>query len=323
MASAIRDYLLNKDVDMIISNAVEVQAGLAKSPQPNALVSQMTSIKSSAQIAPELPMTKVSISGQALMKQRVFDGAEPRHRPLSVADTSASLFMNANDFLTRQDCQVLSDVYAFAQESGADLRFADNLASSLADYRSFNNGQRIGRHNDGTTLDSEGHMVFYSFLDKDVVTTQRILASEALKTTQLDQGFIRYTTNADCSAIYNNQFEFLEQVINKFSAKGDEVPPLDARFSQYGVPEKRFNMRLSKEVYEFGPKGRVPKGTAAANANDPSALPGKTKKNVFKTKPTAPETVQDMFRRVMAKAFGSGWGIRIRSLAEFLMRSGR
>ncbi|MDB5982034.1 MAG: hypothetical protein JWQ69_3049, partial [Pseudomonas sp.] len=70
-------------------------------------------------------------------------------------------------------------------------------------------------------------------------------------------------------------------------------------------------------------KGRVPKGTAAANANDPSALPGKTKKNVFKTKPTAPETVQDMFRRVMAKAFGSGWGIRIRSLAEFLMRSGR
>lgn len=282
MASAIRDYLFNEDNGMNISNAVEVQTGVAKPHQSNALASKTESINRSAPIMPELPMTKVSISGQALMKQRVFDGAEPRHRPLSVANTSASLFMNDNDFLTRQDCQVLSDVYAFAQENNADLKFVDNLASSLANYRSHNNGQRMGRHNDGTALDSEGHMVFYSFLDKDVVTTQRILASEALKTTQLDQGFIRYTTNPDYSAISYNQFEFLEQVINKFSAKGDGVPPLDARFSQYGYPEKRFNTRLSKEVYEFGPKGRVRKGTAAANTNDPNIALGKTKKTVLK-----------------------------------------
>lgn len=305
---------------MRISDPAAAQAALTHTPQSTTVAAKNASTERSVLLKPEMPMTKVSISGQALLRQRLFGGDEPIYRTKPPGNMSWAMYSKPNDFLSRQDCDLLSQAYEFAQESGADLRFVDNLGSELADYRSSDNGRIMGRHNEGRAFDSEGHKVFYSFLDKDVVTTQRILSSEALKTTQLDQGFIRYTTNPDYSAISYNQFEFLEQVINKFSAKGDDVPPLDARFSQYGYPEKRFNTRLSKEVY-FTPKGALRKGTAAANANDPNAISGKTKKN--SSKPTTPESVQDMFRRVMAKAFGSGWEIKVRSLAEFLMRSGR
>lgn len=235
-----------------------------------------------------------------------------------------SLYPVSVDFLTRQDCELLSQVYEFAQESGADLGFVDSLGFGLADYRSSDNGRIMGPHNIGNMFDSEGHKVSYTFFDKDAATVKRILASDALKTTQLDHGFIRFLTNVDYSALANKDFEFMEQVINKFSAKGAEVPPLDTRFLRHEYPDERCKVHLSKEMYEPGPNGRlVRKGSAAANPNDPNATLGKNKKNSLKTKPTTPETVQDMFRRVMAKAFGSGWGIRVRSLAEFLMRSGR
>jgi hypothetical protein len=319
MVSAIRDFV-NEEINMNISSAAGVKTELTHVPQPTTEPSRTEVTKRPIPITPEIPTSKVSISGHALMIQRVFDGAEPRHRPISVAGTSASLFMNPADFLTRQDCQLLGDVYAFAQESGADLRFVDDLGFSLAGYRSLENGKRMGPHNDGTAFDTEGHMLSFSFLEKDVAITRRILASDTLKTTQLDQGFIRYKTDVRYSATDANYFEFLEQVINKFSARGDDVPLLDDRFSRYESREKAYNMHVSAETYEFGPKGPFRKGTAAANTTDPNAVLGKRKKNSPNIKP---ETVQDMFRRIMAKAWGTGFGLQVRSLAEFLMRSGR
>lgn len=306
---------------MDISKPIGPRSDVLRSGHAPVLSPKTASLDSSAPIKFELPNAQVSISGQALLKQRLFGGDEPIHRTKPPGNMPWCMYSKPNDFLSRQDCHLLSKAYEFAQESGADLRFVDNLGSELADYRSNDNGRIMGRHNNGTAFDSEGHMVFYSFLDKDVATTKRILGSDALKSTQLDQGFIRYKTDVDCSATSLNQFEFLEQVINKFSAKGDSVPPLDARFSHYSYPEKRFNTRLSKEVY-FTPKGTLRKGTAGTDALDPNNLTGKGKRG-SKTKPTTPETVQDMFRRIMAKAFNSGWGIRVRSLAEFLMNSGR
>ncbi|MDB6141393.1 MAG: hypothetical protein JWP80_437, partial [Pseudomonas sp.] len=275
---------------MNISNAVGPQAGLISTHQPNAVPSRMEPTANLPPITPEILNSKVSISGQALLKQRIFDGAEPRHRPLSVANTSASLFMNSADFLTRQDCQLLGEVYAFAQEGGADLQFVDNLGFSLADYRSLHNGERMGPHNNGTAFDSKGHMVSYTFSDKDAVTVKRILASDALKTTQLDQGFIRFQTDIAYAANTYTHYEFMEQVINKFSAKGTDVAPLDASFSRYEHNKRTGIEHLSKEVYEFGPNGPVRKGTVAAN--DPSAALNQ-KKNALKTKPTTPESIQD------------------------------
>jgi hypothetical protein len=308
---------------MNITNDTGVQIGLSSAHQLNIASSKKEPAPTSTPSTPEILSSTVSISGQALLKQRIFDGSEPRHRPLSVANTSASLFMNPADFLTKKDCQMLERVYTFTQESGADLMFADDLGQSLAEYRSLNNGQRRGPHNDGTAFDSEGHMVSYSFLDKDAVTTQRILASEALKTTELDLGFIRYKTDVKYSATAGNQFEFLEQVINKFSAKGDDVPPLDARFSRCEFPKEAYKMHLSAEKYELGPNGPVRKGTAAANANDPLAALGKNKKKSLNARLATPETLRAVLRQIMAKAMGTGVGLRMRSLAEFLMRSGR
>ncbi|MDB6141833.1 MAG: hypothetical protein JWP80_877 [Pseudomonas sp.] len=305
---------------MIISNAVGVKANLVATPQPSAALPNMEPKAASTPIKPEILNSNVSISGQALLKQRIFDGAEPRYRPLSETNTPGSMYLRITDFVTREDCQLLSDIYEFAQEGGADLKYVDNLGFSLADYRSNDNGRNMGPH--GSTLDAEGRLISVSFLDKDVATIQRILASDALKTTRLDQGFIRFKTDASYSATDFNRFEFMEQVINKFSAKGAGVPPLDARFSRYEYSKKTYNMHFSTEKYELGPKGRVRKRTAATNTNDPSAALNK-KKNALKTKPTTPESIQDMFRRIMAKAWGSGFGLRVRSLAEFLMRSGR
>lgn len=271
------------------------------------------------------PRSSVSISGQALLRQRIFYGGEPMYRSTLPAGMSRALYTSPNDFLTRQDCDLLSQVYAFAQESGADLKFVDSLAFDLGSYRWSDNGRIMNPHNRGHMFDREGHMVSYAFSDNDAATVKRILTSDALKTTQLDQGFIRFKTDIGYAANTFTHYEFMEQVINKFSAQGADVPPLDTRFSRREYNERTGVEHLSTEVYVPGPNGRpVRKGTAAAaaatNANDPNTVLGKNKKNALNTKP---ETIQDIFRRVMAKAFASGWGIRVRSLAEFLMKSGR
>lgn len=307
---------------MNISSVIGGRTGPISASQSSAVTPKVELTASLSPITPKIPNSTVSISGQALLQQRVFCGREPLYLSKPPGNMSWAMYPIPVDFLTKQDCELLSQVYEFAQNSGADLGFVDNLGSNLADYRSNNNGRIMSPHNRGRMFDGEGHKVSYTFTDKDAATVKRILASDAIKTTQLDLGFIRFQTNVDYGALSYNNFEFMEQVIDKFSAKGADVPPLDARFLRYEYGKQTCVTHLSKERYEFGPNGPVRKGTAAANANDPLGTLNK-KKNSLKTKTTAPETVQDMFRRIMAKAWGSGFGIRIRSLAEFLMNSGR
>jgi len=304
----------NEEINMNISSAIEVKTGPITASQPNVVTSKAEFTTNSTHMPPEIPTTKVSISGQALLKQRIFDGGEPRYRPIA----QANMYLRVTDFLTKQDCQLLSEAYEFAQESGADLEFVDNLGFSLAEYRSKDNGRHMHPH--GDTLDGEGHLVSFSFLDKDAATIKRILASDELKTTRLDQGFIRFKTDVNYSATSLNCFEFLEQVINKFSAKGADVPPLDARFSRYEYPSKKFNMHLSTEKYENGPNGRVRKGTAGTNANDPNAALDRKKKNLLKTKPAASDPLQDTLRRIMSKVLRANSKTGIPSLADFLMK---
>lgn len=198
---------------------------------------------------PSIPATKteVSISGRALLLQRVFDVKDPAlEPPVKSRDVPGSFFMPDHLFLTRDDRDLLARIYEFAHEQNADLKFVDNLIFSLADYRFHRDGRTIGAHNEGQ-FDLEGHQVTHHFTERDAVTARRILASEALHTTELDKGFILRITNEDYSGLHHNNFDFMEQIINRFSAKGADMPPLGEAFAKYEPIYNNYIKRVSAD----------------------------------------------------------------------------
>lgn len=263
----------------------------------------------------EQARSSVSISGKAHILTRLFFSKDSSYEPKVITErTAITERMSCAYFLTQDDRKLIAEMYEYVQDQGADLAFVDDYAFELGYYRQDDNGQRVGPSNRGHYFDREGHMVSFSFTDKDATTAKRILESDGIKTTRLDQKFLRHQLDKDYGALHHSDFDFLEQVVNKFSAKGDDVPPLGAKFSRIQYLNNNYVEHLSKEVYFKKGSKKI------TDANDPNTVLAKKKKNALNTKP---ESVQDMFRRVMAKAFGSGWGIRVRSLAEFLMKSGR
>lgn len=266
--------------------------------------------------------SSVSISGKSHILTRLFFSKNSNYEPRVITErTAITQNMSCAYFLNQDDRQLIGQMYEYVQDQGADLAFVDDYAFTLGYYRQRDNGQLVGPQNRGHHFDREGHMVSVSFTDKDAATAKRILEGEGIKTTHLDQKFLRHQLDKDYGAMSHSDFDFLEQMINKFSAKGEAIPPLGAKFGRLMFVNNDYVKHLSKEVYVPGANGRpVRKGSAAAIANDANTALGKNKKKALNAKP---ETVQDMFRRIMAKAFKSGWGIRVRSLAEFLMKSGR
>ncbi len=299
---------------MRVSDAgISYASNVAKSTS-NGTVGTPINRSESKQPSQGVSSSSVFISGRAQMMLRVFGSKDPNYEPRILTERNdANLMMPYGHFLNKADRQLISEMYEYAQGQGADLKYVDRYVSSLASYRQ--DGEVMTSHNTG--YDLEGHKVTYLFTDKDLATLHRIQNSEALKTTRLDKGFIRYQTDKDLGVIYHPSFDFLERMIIKFSAEGDKAPPMGGTFASFKDPEKNYIRQVSTEVY------RPVKSRKATDGSDTQAGLDANKKNSLKTKYTTPETIQDMFRRVMAKAFGSGWGIRVRSLAEFLMRSGR
>lgn len=262
----------------------------------------------------EQARSSVSISGKAHILARLFFSKDPSYEPRVITErTAITERMSCAYFLTQDDRKLIAEMYEYVQDQGADLAYVDQYAFTLGYYRQDDNGQRVGPSNRGHHF-RDGHRVSFSFTDRDAATAQRILDGDGIKTTRLDQKFVRHQLDKDYGALHHSDFDFLEQVINKFSAKGNDVPPLGAKFARIQHLKNNYVEHLSKDVY-FKKKSKK-----TGDANDPNTALNRKKKNAFNTKP---ETVQDMFRRIMAKAFASGWGIRVRSLAEFLMRSGR
>lgn len=266
--------------------------------------------------SPELTSAKaikstVTISGEAHMKQRLFQGSDHTYKqPLKTTNLQSSTPTNVS-FLTRSDRSFLGQVYEYAQEQGADLGFADELGRGLADYRA--NEKVVTPLGRGKTLDREGHRVSFSFTDKDAAIAKRVLASDAMKTTQLDHGFIRKAMDKDYGAKRDHNFEFMEKVVNKFSAKGDDSP-LGVMFAKHSNIEKNYIQHTSKEKYKFKPgvdqlvektKGKG-KGKAAI-VRDPSSA--------------TPATLKDILRQIIFNAIGSSKRNGLPSLADYLMRN--
>ncbi|WP_414813210.1 hypothetical protein [Pseudomonas alliivorans] len=231
----------------------------------------------------------VSISGEALLRQRLFHVTDPNRTLPVLGKAECGMSYPNSSFLTLDDRALLGDVYAWASSEGADLAYVDDLGFRLAYYREKDNGRISAPHNQGMTYDGEGHKVYYSFTEKDTATAKRILESEALRTTRLDQGFIRYITDKDYGSLHHNNFEFMEQVINRFSDKSSESQALMPGFAKREYLKNNFVVTRSKEKYAVGHN--------SGRENEPGFTATKT----TKPKPVTVESLRDDKRAALFK----------------------
>ena len=180
-----------------------------------------------------------SVIGRELMISRLFLGHEP-----AVAEGTlnrSNMAQSNYDFLTREDRTLLSDMYVYAQEHGADLAYVDMLAYDLGNYRHHDNGRQLLSGNEG--YDQEGRRVTFNFKAHDVATASRILSGSAISSTRLDQGFLRHVLNPDFGALSNmGSIAFLEQMVLRFSSEGAAQASLGREFTTYVPTSIKDNM---------------------------------------------------------------------------------
>lgn len=224
-------------------------------------------------------------TGRALMLSRLFGVENNSAEPPVVSGINGMdlnhIGMSPQNFLTTSDRALLSDMYEYAQQQGADLQNVDHLAFALGDYRQSNNGRAIYNFNNGNNFDFEGHLRTVSFNEKDTATAARIFNGNAISSTRLDQGFLRYTLDPGNGALSNtSDFEFMEQIVIKFSDAGTEQISLPSKFSSFSgrSPSESSVFTLSKEVLDPNPASTFKPQIINDNGKwivlDPEALGG-------------------------------------------------
>ncbi|HEY0286983.1 MAG TPA: hypothetical protein VGC62_08235 [Pseudomonas sp.] len=229
----------------------------------------------------------VSISGKALLMKHVFDSENSGVEPPVIAYREGSELIPAPLFLNAKDREVLAQIYEFAYQEGVDPAHVNQVALGLAYYRQNNDGQRISPLNQGFSYDLEGHQVSYSFTEKDAVTAKRILEGTAINSSLLDKNYVRHVLDKNRSALQHPDFEFMEQVINKFSSSNIEIPPLGTRFAKYVEIKNNYIKHLSAQTYDLRGGRPVEKDKARSAPNDSTK--------------TRPENLQTVLRQIMAK----------------------
>ena len=204
--------------------------------------------------------TSVSLSGRAIMLSRLFGTQNSNTEPPVVSGVNGMdlkhIGMSPQNFLTTSDRALLSDMYEYAQQQGADLQNVDQLAYALGTYRQSNDGRSMSSFNGGNSFDLEGHQLTVSFNEKDAATAARILNGDAINSTKLDQGFLRYTLDPGYGALSNtSDFEFMEQMVIKFSDVGAKQMSLPSKFStfSYRVINESAVFTASKQILNPNP----------------------------------------------------------------------
>ena len=190
--------------------------------------------------APATPVqgTSVSLSGQAIMLSRLFNTTDPNAAPPVVSGVNGMdmnhLGMSSISFLTQSDRAVLSNMYGYAKQQGADLQYVDQIAYALGDYRKTNDGRIMNSFNDGCNFDLAGHQMTVNFNAQDAATAASLLNGNAINSTQIDHGFLRYTLDPGFGALsYTGDMSFLQQMVVKFSGEGTANMTVDPKFSTY------------------------------------------------------------------------------------------
>ena len=224
---------------MAVSNvqiqAVPTSANPAISSQIAADVTSKTPV---AQSNTRSQNTTVTISGQALMLSRLFNTTDPNATPPVLSGVTGMdknhIGMSPVNFLTQSDRTLVSNMYSYAQQQGADLQYVDQIAVTLGDYRQHNDGRMMGSFNSGNSFDLAGHLMTVNFNAQDSATAASIQNGTSINSTQVDQGFLRYTLDPGFGALsYTGDMEFLKQMVVKFSGEGTANMTLDPKFSTY------------------------------------------------------------------------------------------
>jgi hypothetical protein len=205
------------------------------------------------------PASPVSISGKAFVMARLFEGHVLEPAVVHYAPGLDSMFPTY--FLTQGDRELLGSVYEFAQGEGIDLAYVDDLAGGIAHYRRADNGKEVLPQRPLMRFDMEGHEVTYTFNEKAAATANRIMAGEGIKSTGFDKGFLRFALDVAYSPMSTLNFDFLEQVVNRFSDVGATVTDLGNRFSHFQRGEKNYIKHVSKEVYDICTSRRIANGS--------------------------------------------------------------
>lgn len=196
--------------------------------------SQSSSAQSTSVASTTLSKASTSSIGHDLMTSRPFGGKEPAVANGAQGMSANNIGRSAYEFLTYEDRALLADMYAYAQDEGADLTYVDRLAAELGDYRQHDNGRLRSNFNNGTNYDVEGHQLTVSFNGKDAATASRILGGTAIDSTRLDQGFVRHILDPGYGALSNtSDLGFLEQMVTKFSSEGATQSSLGGQFATY------------------------------------------------------------------------------------------
>lgn len=174
--------------------------------------------------------------GRQLMVSRLFGRYEP-----PVADTTngikcSDLARVDYEFLTRQDRQLLSEIYAYVEDKNVDMEYVDMLASDIGGYRLFGNGRFLSGFNGGS-YNHQGWQVTVSFTEKDAAAASRVLNGAAINSTRFDQGFLRHILNPTYALGKVGDFGFMEHLVTRFSAEADAAVPMGTQFANY-VPKK-------------------------------------------------------------------------------------
>ncbi|MFD4838014.1 hypothetical protein ACFWP0_10935 [Achromobacter sp. NPDC058515] len=198
--------------------------------------------------AEQAPLSSVAtFSGRSIMLLRLFgsESAEPRWETTLTND---NIGLSSRHFLTAADRDMLADLYGQAYQQGVDLRYVDDLAADLGHYRMFN--RVAGNANSGGMFDEAGRAQTFHFTGKDAATANRILDGDAMASSRLDAGFLRFELDPGYSFSHRANFQFLEEVVNKFGKRGVSPEDLfDSRFATYESEGKEnFFVELSSEV---------------------------------------------------------------------------
>jgi hypothetical protein len=225
---------------------IENSPTITLSKQPTSTKVPSNDPKDEKPVSPA-PATFVAISGQTLLRQRLFCGPADVEPPMLDVERTP-VVLQPLFCLNKEDRLLLGEIYEFAQSEVIDLAYVDRLGHALANYRGYDDGRRLHPHNQGKEYDLEGHRVSYSFTDKDAITAERIKASSSLLITRLDRGFIDFDTDKNRSSLRHSDFEFLELIVNRFSG-ADESIPVNGRFQKHEHVKNDFVKHVSKEVY--------------------------------------------------------------------------
>ena len=171
--------------------------------------------------------------GRQLMISRLFGSVEPPVIDGKLGMSLANSGYSDRNFLTRQDRELLSDVYQYAVDNDIDMIHIDVLARKIGNYRRHDNGRIMGSANSGSYT-TEGWQVTVSFIDRDAAIASRLLSGAAINSTRFDQDFLRHILNPGFGAIGNSgNFPLIEHLVNYFSAEHNNVSPPGDQFSKY------------------------------------------------------------------------------------------